>query len=368
MLFNRIKGRFKSIHIIFFCLLILLIPALSNESQWVNPKIAVNDPMTARLQQGRTELTALEKQEISRYGFTGLELITYVDMNTRPDKSWDRFERVVVVTAGGRLKTFEWLWKELYTYKNPAAVLTCDGIGPGSVMKKIKGIYMTPPQRKYRGFLFYIYLTSPDKHLKDKEGWAWVHALRRYRRSPTTPKDDTWLGSVLRYDDFLLRKPWEEKYRILGEDVYDGRECLVVEGINTLNPDYYLSKRITWVEKKHFLDLHEEQFDKKGRCTLIINKLWTQIKPWNYWVRAEWNCMDPLTGRRIVRLCYDWKFDRGFTDGDFLPATMAKENFWRQPETSLQPVRSVDDLPPEPAARFELWKKQRFFRKHGDQK
>ena len=78
--------------------------------------------------------------------------------------------------------------------------------------------------------------------------------------------------------------------------------------------------------------------------------------------------MDPLTGRRIVRLCYDWKFDRGFTDGDFLPATMAKENFWRQPETSLQPVRSVDDLPPEPAARFELWKKQRFFRKHGDQK
>jgi len=357
VLFNRIKGFLKLICIKIFCLLIFFFPALAHGSHWVNPRIAVRDPMLARLQQGRMELTALEQKEIGRYGFTGLELMTYVDMNTRPGRSWDKFERVIIVTSGGQIKIFEWLWKEIYPYKDPASILTYDGIKPGDVMKKIKGIYMSPPKKKYRGILFYIYLTSMHKHLRNKEGWSWVHGLGRYRRAPTTPKEDNWLGSVLRYDDFLLRKPWEEEYKILGKNFYNGHECLVVEGKNILDPEYYLSKRVTWVEKKHFLDLHEEQFDGKGRRSLIINKLWVQIEPWKYWVISQWNCMDPLTGRRIVRHGYDWKFDREFKEGDFLPATMGKENFWRQPETHLPPVKNVADLPLEPAARLKFWKK-----------
>lgn len=338
-------------------MIILFIPVLSHGDCWVNPKITVKNPMLARLQQGRTELTTLEEKEIDKYGFTGLELMTYVDMNTRPGKSWDRFERVVIVTSKGQMKIFKWLWQEFYTYNNPVDILTYNGIRPGDVMRKLKGIYMAPPQKKYRGFLFYIYLTSMDKHLKNKEGWSWVHGLRRYRRAATTPKEDTWLGSVLRYDDFMLRNPWEEKYRILGEDFYNGRECLVVEGKNILNPDYYLSKRVTWVEKNNFLDLHEEQFNRKGKRSLIIEKLWGQLKPWNYWAILQWNCIDPLTGRRIVRDNYDCKFDCGFKEGDFLPATMGKENFWRQPETFLPSVQRVADLPPEPAVRLEFWEK-----------
>ena len=221
-------------------------------------------------------------------------------------------------------------------------------------MTKTAGIYLSPPERRYRGWLYYIYLTSEEKHIKDIEGWNWVHELRRYRRSPTKAKDNHWLGSVLRYDDFLLRRPWEEDHTIIGEDVYNGNECLVVESRNRINPDYYLSKRVTWVEKKNLLDLHEEQFDKKGRRSLIMDKLWEQIKPLNYWVISQWNGIDLVTKRRVVRRNYDWRFEQRFDDGEFLPATMGKEYFWREAR-NLPPVRHISDLPPEPQVRREFW-------------
>ena len=61
--FNRIKGLMKLICIKIFCLLIFFIPALAYGSHWVNPKIVVRDPMLARLQHERTELTVLEKKK-----------------------------------------------------------------------------------------------------------------------------------------------------------------------------------------------------------------------------------------------------------------------------------------------------------------
>jgi len=81
------------------CLFIFFVPDISHCGRWVNPKDIIKDPMLARLQQGRTELTDKEEKEIKEYGYTGLELITYVDINSRPDRCWDKFERAVIVTA-----------------------------------------------------------------------------------------------------------------------------------------------------------------------------------------------------------------------------------------------------------------------------
>jgi len=64
------------------CLFIFFVPDISHCGRWVNPKDIIKDPMLARLQQGRTELTDKEEKEIKEYGYTGLELITYVDINS----------------------------------------------------------------------------------------------------------------------------------------------------------------------------------------------------------------------------------------------------------------------------------------------
>ena len=326
----------------------------SCSGKWINPRLLVGNPAIARLQQGRTELTAREKKDIRQYGYTGLELITYLFINTFPGrKTWDTFEKVVKVTSGGQLKIYSWLWKEKYYFKNPLCLLTYDGIKPCDLIKKYTGIYFVPPERKYRGFLYYEYLTSRENHLKDKEGWAWIHELRRYRRSPTTAKDDYWLGSVLTYDDMFLRRPWEEKHRIIGEDKINGQDCFVVES-RSLKKTYYLFKRVTWVEKRSFLDLHQEQFDRGKRRSLVIDILWEQIEPTNYRVRSIWNCVNFVTKRRIVRNSYNWRIDPGFDDGEFLPAAMGKEYIWKKPP-EIPAIEDVSDLPPPPVVRTQFW-------------
>ena len=335
-------------------LFMILRPVPCNCAQWINPSLLVKDPATVRLQQGRTALTEREKQDINKYGYTGLELMTYADSNMRPDTSWDRFVRAVIVSPGGHIKYFEWLNKDKYYYKNFLSLLNYDGIRPGDVMKKFAGIYLEPPERRYRGYVYYMYLTSMEKHQKDKEGWAWIHSLRRYRRSPTTPKTDHWLASVLTYDDYLLRRPWEEKHIIIGRDNYKGNECLIVESRNILDPDYYLSKRLSWVEEKNYLILHEEQFALNRGVCLITDKSWDQVKPGNYWVITEWNSVNPVTGERIVLMYSDFGLNLGLKDGEFLPAYMGKEHIWKRPEKSLPPIKNVSELPPVPAINVEF--------------
>lgn len=46
-------------------------------AHWINPREVLKDPMIARLQQGRKELTPREREEIEKYGYTGLEIMTY---------------------------------------------------------------------------------------------------------------------------------------------------------------------------------------------------------------------------------------------------------------------------------------------------
>ena len=63
-------------------------------------------------------------------------------------------------------------------------------------------------------------------------------------------------------------------------------ECFVVESGNH-DPNYYPSKRITWIEKHNIIDPHEEQFHREGQLSKIIDKEWKPIKDWNYWVRMR---------------------------------------------------------------------------------
>jgi hypothetical protein len=61
--------------------LLWTIPASCLEAdRWINPKDLVGDPSLVQLQMGKKELTGIEKEEIKRYGYTGLEVMTYVDM------------------------------------------------------------------------------------------------------------------------------------------------------------------------------------------------------------------------------------------------------------------------------------------------
>lgn len=335
--------------------LLLLFSGVGQAGQWRNPQEVIGNPTLTRLQQGRKELSPGEKEDLQKYGYTGLEVMTYLDDNLDPGGlDADTFRRTVRISTAGLIQSEIWLIKIKYSYRDYKALLIYDRIRPGEVKDKIAGVNLFPPKDRGSAGFSHIYLRSKNFH-KREEGLVYLESLRRARRFTPADPQDSWSGTVLSWDDFRWREPWEEDHRILGEDTLRGSPCLVIESRH-LDPHYYLSKRITWVERTHFTDLHEEQFDRQGRLWKIADKGWEQVAPWGYWAKRYDYWTDLLSGQSSVVEYFDWRFDLGFKDEEFTESALIKGfGPWREPQRPLLPIKDLSELPPKPQVRWELW-------------
>lgn len=345
--------RMKSgVPLFFFSYLLLLtaflIPAVSWADHWVNPKKLIGDPWLARLQQGRKELSPSEKEDLARYGFTGLELMTYVDANKEPAKDDEAYYRLIEISSNGsirgdislrRRKFYRPSYRDNLTYTKKYK--------PGKIWAKRRGIYTDPPDKRGWNWVAHMFLRS-EKYQRLEEGWMWRPETRKVIRYIVFPVEDSFSGTVMTLDDWRWRKPWQENHKIIGEDSIQGKRCLVVESRHRLKPSYYLSKRITWIERQNFLDLHEEQYDRNGQLWKVIDNQWEQIKPWNYWVQKERYFSDLKTNNRTLLQTFDWIFDQDIEESFFNPMALYNNSIWREPNVPIPPIKGLADIAPPP--------------------
>lgn len=334
--------------------ILLFFPFYSPASQWVNPKEAIGDPMLARLQQERKELTEVEKKEIEKYGYTGLEIMTYVDYNRNPGQDNDDVHRCVNVNGNGSLRVGHSLTRRKYYYKSYLSKLTNDGIKPGDMEYKQIFMMTAPSANKGTSSLYTNYLQS-EKKQKERESWFYSNKLRKARREANLDRQEEYGNHITTREDDEGREPWEEDHRIIGEDDLRGFECLVIESKHRLAPNYYLTKRVTWVEKNNFLELHEEQFDGKGKLYKVFDKDWFQLRPSNYWVVRETNVVKLPLHARTIHQTPEWFVNLGLKEEDFSERVLKAEKIWRKWSVSLPPLKQLSDLPPEPKIRGEFW-------------
>jgi len=335
----------------------LSLSTYSFSSQWKNPKDIIGDPMIARLQQGRKELTPLEKEEIKKYGYTALEIMTYLYDNKHPGyHDNDEFHRCLNY-IGGSISVAIGFTRRLYYYKDMKDKLTYNGLKPGkSIERKQIWLFTDPPKIRGTG-LIYVFYTESEKVRRDKDQFSWVSSLRRIRRDVAPNKQDEYGNMIVTPDDDDVREPWEEEHRILGMDRIRGKECFVIESKHRLIKNYYLSKRVTWVEKENFLELHQEQFDRKGRLYKIFDTDWYRVKPGNHWVPRQTNVVKLPKHERTVHQTPAWIVDQGLTEEDLSYRVLERERPWREVDIQLKPIRRLSDFPPEPKIRWEFWNK-----------
>jgi len=331
------------------------IPAVCGGAQWVNPKELIGDPWLARLQQGRKELNPDEKEDLAQYGFTGLELMTYVDANKESARDQETFYRLIEISSNGSIRSDISLRRKKFYRASYKDNLTYTAkYKPGKIWAKRRGIYTDPPEKRGWNWVAHMFLRSED-YQRLEEGWMWRPETRKVIRYTVNPAQDSFAGTEMTMDDYRWRKPWEEDHKIIGEDIIQGKRCLVVESRHRLKSDYYLSKRITWIEVQNFLDLHEEQYDRNGQLWKVIDNKWEQIKPWNYWVQKERYFYDLKTRNRTLLQTFDWIFDQGVDDSFFNPMALYDNRIWRKPTNPIPPIKSLADIPPPPAVRTEFW-------------
>jgi len=124
---------------IFFIIMTILFsyPLLSSASQWVNPRDQFKDVDKVRLQRGKEELSEIERQEIKKYGVTGLELMTYLFFNQAPgDHDYESCWNIYNITPQKKIFKMVLSDRNIYLFENKVDLITLEGIKPGDVWRR----------------------------------------------------------------------------------------------------------------------------------------------------------------------------------------------------------------------------------------
>ena len=165
--------------------------------------------------------------------------------------------------------------------------------GKSGFDSKMITFFQSPPDVKGTGFLSWTYADES----KDDKQWLYLSALRRVRRIASSSQDDNFMGTDFTYDDLGDRKISEDTHRLLKSDTLNGTDCYVVESVPK-KKDYIYSKKRVWVDKKNWLVLKVDFYDRKDRLLKTLNTEWQQLD--DLWTWKESKMENHLTGHSTV--------------------------------------------------------------------
>jgi hypothetical protein len=279
--------------------------------------------------------------------------MTYVYANKPPQPDTD-FGGRCINYDGVSISEVTWLFRRRYFYKNILDKITYGSVKPGDREYQLMGYDIDSPKNRGFAILVTYYAQSPSVK-KNWEQVVYLPSLKRIRKDTPWDRTEELLGMITTTDDDEGRDPWIEEHRILGEDSVAGYASFVIESRHKAGPGYYLSKRVSWVDKTNFLDHHEEQFDAQGRPYKLIDQDWIQVRPTNHWFQRQLNMVKFPKGERTLHQQAFAHVGVGLTDADFSARVLQAEKPWRIFKHNFLPIKSLADLPPQPKARLESW-------------
>ena len=99
--------------------------------------------------------------------------------------------------------------------------------------------------------------------------WLYVPAVDLVKRISADDKNSSFVGSDFTYEDVSGRHWSEDNHKILREDKLGDRDVYVIESIP--KEEYKgFARKVTYIDKEHFLPLKEEYFDKKDKLERIF--------------------------------------------------------------------------------------------------
>jgi outer membrane lipoprotein-sorting protein len=121
---------------------------------------------------------------------------------------------------------------------------------------KVLVVFNSPADLKGVGFLIHA------RTFADRDLWAYFPEYKRVRRIPTSSQDDSFFGSDFTYDDFSGPSNLNDfSYKVLKEEVVDGKPCYVVEVTPKTHRKY--SRYVAWIAKDYWVHIRIEYYQDK---------------------------------------------------------------------------------------------------------
>lgn len=136
--------------------------------------------------------------------------------------------------------------------------------------------FLEPADVKGSSFLRY---THDDR---DEDMWLYLPSFGKIRRIASHAKKGSFMGSDFTYEDMGDRKVNDYEYKLLNEEMLDGKKCWVVESIPKKGVTTDYSKIVSWVWETDFFTVKEEFYDKRGNLKKVKHAEPVQME--KYWM------------------------------------------------------------------------------------
>ncbi len=180
---------------------------------------------------------------------------------------------------------------------------------------KVLVVFKSPPDLKGVGFLIHAHTFA------ERDLWAYFPAYKRIRRIPSTSQDDSFFGSDFSYDDFGGPPNLDDyKFKILKEELVDGRPCYKVEVTPKVRRKY--SKYIAWVAKDLWVHLKVDYYQDR---TIYRSGVFRDVRiiddiPTSFWLNVE----NLQTGHRTELTIESIKYHTDFPDDLFTQRSLER--------------------------------------------
>jgi outer membrane lipoprotein-sorting protein len=120
----------------------------------------------------------------------------------------------------------------------------------------------------------------------DDDRWLYLPAIDLVKRIATSDKRSSFAGGVFTYEDVSGRRTGDDTHTLLKEEKMAGKDAYVIKNVpkdaGLVEFDHYIS----WIDKKTFLPIKGEYYNKKGKLyrtievekTAVIDGYPTSIK------------------------------------------------------------------------------------------
>ncbi len=150
---------------------------------------------------------------------------------------------------------------------------------------------------------------------KDDTQYLYLPALGRARRIVSSQKDLRFVNTDFTYEDMQRRLPSKDTHSRLGDDLFLGFDCYVIESIPEKDSSQY-KKRIHWVDKNSFLIVRTLFYNKKDEKIkeFQVNAM-EQID--GYWTAMKTTMIDFKDEHKTVLESLEVKYNQGLDDDLF---------------------------------------------------
>lgn len=162
---------------------------------------------------------------------------------------------------------------------------------------------------------------------KDDDKWIYLPKLKQTTRIASSDGDKSFVGTEFTYDDMSTREVDDDTHELLAESEKKGNfDCAKVKSTPKDPKNSQYMYRISWVDKKTWIPVYIEMYDKKGQL-LKVNEIVSIEHPTGvngivYDIPTESHMKNVQNGRstnlKIIKLSVDKKIPNGVFTTNFL--------------------------------------------------